>query len=484
MTNLKFKRIMAIALVFTLILTCSAPLLASSSSSAAGNPAWEDTYLIEDTNLSRELSLFAEELSLAIEEFSSIDDILDISIYNFTDKSDAELISARHEIFAQVNSMQAMVEEEINYVLNNPEANPEGLPVTVEIVAIGEDITYIYEVSGIATDINLRSQRGVEINLFLVESNVRYISDLEYYNYHHSIDEVITAEYNTLLSNLWSSCCLECYDHSIYETAMNENIAPLSRTACTRDTRCVRDSNLPSGIGVRLPITRANSNRLSFSVVTSTGANTINPRNRAGTLMGLNYLYGGFSGRAENGNSVISDMGLVHQRLANGSRYAWRPYFRVVHGRYVFTNPRHVDPNGNPGPVQANNGFRLGSTVAIEVRIDPAPNNIYSRVLLRTEGFTYHQNSSGTGGQGYFIQLTFVDMPRIPNLTNWRVLATVAVSGGHSENNIHRALVSGTFNNIRLNGALPTFGTPERDFGFAVNHGNGNWFLQSCKMMP
>ena len=184
-------------------------------------------------------------------------------------------------------------------------------------------------------------------------------------------------------------------------------------------------------------------------------------------------------------------MGLMYAKLPHTGRYAWRPYFNVLHGNTRFATPNTQNQNGGPGQVWGNNGYRLNSTVAIEVRIDPTPNDTNrSRVVLRTEGFAYHANPQGTGGQAYLIQISFADMPRIPNLANWRILAVVALNSNQQDRNVANALVSGTFNNVRLNGAVPTILNVQsdidnriaRDFGFVVNSNpSGAWFLQSCK---
>jgi len=386
----------------------------------------------------------ADKDSPSLHLMSSFNALPDVDIYNYTGKSNVDLQKARQEIISQVISLQSVVTEEMNYARSEEGVNPDGLPVTLEAIAIGDDITYIYTVT---------DGEGAEV--YLTESNIQPAPE---------------TKSNKL------SLCEHSNDH--LGSGGGTSITSVPGT-CTGP--CSITGDIPGGLGVRLPMTKSGV-KLSFSVVTS-GSTTIPPKNSSGSIIGANYLYGGFEGTKAAGGSIISDMGLIHQTLAGSSQYAWKPFYRVNHNGTDYMSPTYKDQNGNNGQVWGSNGYLLGSTVAVEVRIDPVSSSV-SKVVLRTEGTAYHATSSGTGGQTYLIQVAYYDnFPKINNPSSWRVLAHPAYNNGmgYSDSSIKYAFVSGDFKNLRVDGALPTFGQTLRDYGYAVDNGNGNYFLQSCK---
>ena len=46
---------------------------------------------------------------------------------------------------------------------------------------------------------------------------------------------------------------------------------------------------------------------------------------------------------------------------------------------------------------------------------------------------------------------------------------------------ITTAFASGDYKDIRIDNALPVFSQCDKNFGYAVDRGNGNYFLQVCK---
>lgn len=85
--------------------------------------------------------VFNEEFS---HQLSLFDALPSVEVYNYTGKSNVELQKNKQKIITQINSMQSMVAVELKSVANNDQANPKRLLVTVEVVAIDDEFTYIY----------------------------------------------------------------------------------------------------------------------------------------------------------------------------------------------------------------------------------------------------------------------------------------------------------------------------------------------------
>jgi len=386
------------------------------------------------------------ELAIELETFSN----LDVNVVNYTERSSVELGGQLRGIASQVESLHLMAVEEIASINSSVELNPEGLPITLELLVIGDEITYLYTIT-----------EGESAIVYLFEPNIQSISEAELNA--KAIDPFVSHEKNDM-----NYCIHEQSGTGARYGFGIMGVPGLCNGPCARHT----PDPIPSGIGIRLPMQRS-GNRLNFSVLTS-GASTRPPRNRTGTEIGASYLYGGFISTMGN-QTIISDMGIMHQRLEGTNQFAWRPYFSVSHG-----SSQHLPPTTIQGQVWGRNGFVLGSTINIEVRIDH-PSATVSRVRLEASGTAYHQTAQGTGARTFLTHIAFRDFNRINTPTNWRVLATSAIPSNMADSNIVTAFVSGHFNNIRVDGALPVFLHTDRDFGFAVNNGNGNWFLQTCK---
>lgn len=416
----------------------------------------EQSPSVDNSTSAAERTLPNGEVVISFSELPSVD------IHNYTEESSTEIIKDEQKIVTQIESMQSMASDELAAISNTAESNPNRLPVVVEIVFIGDDITYIYTFA-----------EGENETACLVKSNIH--TGLETYEPDVSADIAGRDKLNQ--------------DAEIGGGSGSRGVSGSCNGPCT-----ISGNDIPNGLGVRLPMTKSGV-KLSFSLTTS-GTDTRPSKNSSGAIVSYtkngetaiaeNYLYGGFTSTLQGTTTTaIADLGLVYQTLSGTTQYAWKPFFALRYGTTYIGSPNYNTSDGvnGPGQVWYKNGYILGGTVQVETRIDTQTNG-NSTVVLKTQGYAYHATSNGDGINTWLVQLAYYNMDKkIATPSSWRVLAHPAIPEQVSESQIASAYVSGTFDNLRVDGQLPTFGTPDRDYGYYVNNGNGNWYLQSCKGM-
>jgi len=400
-----------------------------------------------------------EERTLSTEALSiAFDTLPNIAIYNYSEKTRSEIYSQQNAIVAQINYMQTVAEEELRKATSDIEANQEDLPITVEVVAICEDFTYIFS-----------APEGSEPYVLITESNIVTLSEAE-------ISELSSTE------SFYDSEGIR-QDAIDTESQREPSIRGVSGT-CTGP--CIKDCEIAAGIGSRLPLSYSGgATKLSFSVKSSSTSTTVLPKNSSGTLLsgGCDYLYGGFKGTTTGNEYASSDIGFAYNKLNNSyNEYGWRLAYVVQCGSTFYRDPSIKDQNGNGGQVWGGNGYKPGETIDVEIRIDTSPvNSSLSRVIMVTDGWALHSDSSGNGGLTKFIQHTYCDTKKINSPDSWKLLATCAYSGG-PESDMKYAFVTGLFTGIKINGNKPTtFQNTENDHGYAVKYtGTDDYFLQAC----
>ena len=371
------------------------------------------------------------------------------NVDNLTKFTDNDIVLNKDVVSKKIVHMQSEVEKELTGVDRN---SINGIPVTVEITEVDNDITYTYNYT-----------EGEEPKVTLTDTIVA-IGDFS----------------------------LEQNDDLVKQIASENDIHAISGLCsgpCSKQT----PDPIPGGLGVRLPMTYQNGNILSFSVDTSDSNDTQEPVDANNkSLGGACYLYGGFNATCNN-KPCNSDMGLIYQKLKNTNTWSWKPFYRVTYyeggvQKSIMSNLSNTDQNGNPGQIWGANGFIPGEIVAIEIRIDSVVNGTKSDVVLRTEGKAFHATSSGTGNETYLIQATRYKnngnyFPKITSANNWKLLAHPANNNSSSANDsqIVKAYVAGDFRNIKINNATPAFANTERDFGYAEKTSSNRYWLQSCK---
>jgi len=379
--------------------------------------------------------------------------------YNLTDLSADEIAAEQSNIARQVNALAVEAEQEFAD-MDVDLAN--GLPITVEVTEINDDYTYVYsQTEGEDAQVVMyETAQLTEDELLALQE--KYQVEAQTMNYEESEDNEID-----LLSDITRSL-----------------------TGCSGPCGFTKD--IPGGLGARLPMTYNNGTVLSFTVDTSNTADTIEPLNGNGqSLNGACYLYGGFDATC-NGKACNSDLGLIYQKLKGTNTWAWKPFYRVSYtdsngnAQSIMENTNTNDENGKPGQVWGANGYIPGEVVKIQIRIDAVGSK--SDVVLRTEGNAFHATSEGTGGRTYLVQATRYKnngnyFPKITNANKWKLLAHPANNNSSTakDSQIVKAYVAGDFTNIRINNAIPTFGTVDRDYGYAQKIGSDHYWLQSCK---
>lgn len=378
-----------------------------------------------------------------------------MNIYDCTGKNNRELLRTTDEIIARVSALRSIAEREIRDILDNARVNPDGLPVTLEIVAIEGRTTYIYSFTG-----------GQTPELYITETAIYTEPEEEHAG-------SFPREYMYENSDIGSGGQRYGSDY----LALNAGISALkSSQGRTGSSVITSGHNFTDGLGVRIPIAQSGT-VLSFSVTTS-GEDTVPPSDRKRQILagGANFLYGGFTGIIPGIGEITTDMGLIYQTMYGSDTYAWKPIFLVKCGKSGIQGPGSVE-----GQAFSSNGYIPGGTVDIEIRIDPVPSDPYrNRVLLRTAGYAFHETSSGSGGETYLVQLCYSDFNKIKPPDNWRLLAT-SVIPNDSGRGIAYALGYGDFQNILIDGTLPAFGRADSFYGYAENSSAGNYYLQVSK---
>ena len=362
---------------------------------------------------------------------------------------------AQQNISDQVELMRLFGEEEMRAVLDDIDANPEGLPVTVEVIAICEDVTYVYTAT----------QGGIP-SVGLTPTNVRQLPDTSSVSAPQSAFETV------------GESCGHTHPQSLVgETSgilIDDCIKSVNRCAgpCTTTPK----HNFSDGLGIRLPMDHPGTT-LSFSVTTS-GEDTIPPTGSNNRILpgGAVFIYGGFSSIVPGVGEITTDMGLIYQTMYRTNTYAWKPCYLFKCGKAEISGPTSVE-----GQAFSSNGYIPGKTVDIEIRIDPVPSDPEaSRVLLRTAGYAFHETSSGAGGETFLIQLSYSDFRSVKSPCDWRVLVTSVLPEDNGSGITH-TYVYGDFFNIKLDGATPDFGMIDCRFGYFEKRGSGKFFMQVCR---
>ncbi len=367
------------------------------------------------------------------------------NIFNLTDLTDAELFKEKKQLDAVLTDMQL---EAKNLVAEINNTTTE-LPITVEVVDINDDFTYIYSYT-----------QNEEPQLMIRKSNVTTINSDEIEMQYDIESEIIPFA-----------------------------VPGLCNGPCSKDT----NDTIPSGHGARLPMKYTNGTIMTFTVDTSNASDTILPSTSTSVISeSACYLYGGFVATCSLGECK-SDLGLTYVELEDGNK-AWRPYYKVVYGKYNVDGNSILssnDENGKPGQVWGENGFVPGESVQIQIRIDSATNTNgtpASDVVLRTEGLAWHATNYGSGGRTYLAQAMRYKnngnyYPKMTDANNWRLLACLALKeqDNTTESDIKKGYVAGDFSNIKINNTIPTFQTVNRDFGYAKKESTNSYWLQSCK---
>ena len=380
-----------------------------------------------------------------------------VKVCDYTGTLNTASASAVREVTSCLRSLQSLAEAEIAAVLNDDNANPERLPVALEIVEIGEHFTYIFTIA-----------EGEDPVAYVLESSGNSAAETPG-------DTPAPAPVQSMLSAMHSH-----FDPVSY--AGNGNGAAAAEPpvkafpAYTTRGRITPKHNFSDGLGVRLPIMGRGS-VLSFTVLTS-GGDTVPPTGSDGQILagGANFLYGGFDGTVPGVGDITTDMGLIYQRMYGSETYAWKPVYLVKYGKADITGPTAVE-----GGAFSANGYIPGKAIEMEIRIDPVPSDPeMDRVLLRTAGYAFHESSSGSGGPSYLVQLSYSDFRRIKTPFDWRLLATSVIPDNNGSGIAH-CYAYGYFRDILLDGSLPDFMEIDYFHGYAENPGEGCYYLQVCR---
>lgn len=405
----------------------------------------------------------AADTEFAVEENSEISLLSEMQnegrFYNLTNLTADEILVEQDNIVRQINALAIEVEQEFADI---DVSAADGLPITVELTEMNDDYTYVYS-----------QTEGEDAQVVMYETA--------------QLDEAEIAA-------LQEKYQIEAQTMNYEENDENDVdlLSDIARALSGCSGPCGFTKDIPGGLGARLPMTYNNGTVLSFTVDTSNTADTIEPLDANGkSLGGACYLYGGFDATC-NGKACNSDLGLIYQKMAGTSTWAWKPFYRVSYtdsngkGQSIMENTNSNDENGNPGQVWGTNGYIPGEIVKVQIRIDAVGSK--SDVVLRTEGNAFHATSSGTGGKTYLVQATRYKnngnyFPKITNANNWKLLAHPANNNSSTakDSQIVKTYVAGDFTNIRVNNSIPTFGTVDRDYGYAQKIGSDHYWLQSCK---
>ncbi|MBS3970127.1 MAG: hypothetical protein KGZ94_08440 [Clostridia bacterium] len=247
---------------------------------------------------------------------------------------------------------------------------------------------------------------------------------------------------------------------------------------------CSKDTEIPGGLGTRLPMPRTGSggNLLTYTVTTSSTSQTLNPLGPGDiNIQGACYLYGGFSGRTVGNSNVESDLGFIYQSLAGTSIMAWKPFFRLsVAGVSDWGSP--VAPYNQ---VYNKNGYIPGQDVGVEIARN---HNNTGRVRLRTEGLAYHADYLGNGGNTWLIHIIqsepLTGNNAINTISTFKLIAHPAHpnSGQYAnDSSIIKTRVHGNYKNIRIDGSVPAFSNTQKDYGYATKDGTNSYTLGVCK---